>query len=64
MNQRFDLEQLYFQAKESYYLGEPIMSDDEFDRMEQELINLGSISLTAIIKFTLFFSVLETLKYI
>ena len=42
MNQRFDLEQLYFQAKESYYLGEPIMSDDEFDRMEQELINLGS----------------------
>ena len=42
MSQRFDLEQLYFQAKEAYYNGESIMSDDEFDHLEKELISLGS----------------------
>lgn len=42
MSKRFELEQLYFQAKESYYSGETIMSDDEFDSLEQELIALGS----------------------
>jgi DNA ligase (NAD+) len=42
MSNRFDLEQLYFSAKESYYNGEPIMSDDEFDRLEQELLTMGS----------------------
>jgi DNA ligase (NAD+) len=42
MSQRYDLEQLYFQAKEAYYSGEPIMSDDEFDHLEKELITLGS----------------------
>ena len=42
MSQRFDLEQLYFQAKEAYYNGESIMSDDEFDHLEKELITLGS----------------------
>jgi DNA ligase (NAD+) len=42
MSNRFDLEQLYFQAKESYYSGEPVLTDDEFDRLEQNLISLGS----------------------
>jgi DNA ligase (NAD+) len=42
MSQRFDLEQLYFQAKEAYYNGESIMPDDEFDYLEKELISLGS----------------------
>jgi DNA ligase (NAD+) len=42
MNKRFELEQTYFSAKESYYTGEPIMSDDEFDALEKELIGLGS----------------------
>ena len=42
MKRCFDLEQLYFQAKEAYYQGEPIMEDDEFDSLEQELLSLGS----------------------
>ena len=42
MSQRFELEQLYFQAKETYYTGESTMSDDEFDKLEQELITMGS----------------------
>jgi DNA ligase (NAD+) len=42
MSQRFELEQQYFLAKEAYYSGEPIMSDDEFDRLESELKTLGS----------------------
>jgi DNA ligase (NAD+) len=42
MSKRFDLEQLYFQAKESYYSGDPIMSDDEFDKLESELKSMGS----------------------
>jgi DNA ligase (NAD+) len=32
-----ELEELFLQAKEAYYKGEPIMSDDEFDRLEEEL---------------------------
>ncbi len=28
-----ELEELYIQAKEAYYTGEPIMSDEEFDRL-------------------------------
>jgi DNA ligase (NAD+) len=32
-----ELEELYLQAKEAYYAGEPIISDDEFDRLEEEL---------------------------
>jgi DNA ligase (NAD+) len=37
-NQRLHtLEELYLQAKEAYYKGEPIITDDEFDRLEEEL---------------------------
>jgi len=42
MNKRFELEQLYFNAKESYYTGDPIMSDLEFDNLESELLSMGS----------------------
>jgi DNA ligase (NAD+) len=42
MNKLFDLEQLYLTAKAAYYEGDPILSDDEFDKLEQEIINLGS----------------------
>jgi len=42
MSNRFDLEQLYFQAKGAYYNGEPIMSDDEFDILENNLLSMGS----------------------
>jgi DNA ligase (NAD+) len=35
-------EALYLEAKESYYAGEPIMSDDEFDRLEEDLKQMGS----------------------
>ena len=42
MSNRFELEQLYFQAKEAYYSGESMLSDDEFDSLEQELISMGS----------------------
>ena len=42
MSQIFELEQLYLQAKDAYYAGTPIMSDDEFDRIEQELLSAGS----------------------
>ena len=37
-----ELEEIYLQAKESYYSGDPIMTDDEFDRLEEELIANGS----------------------
>lgn len=37
-----DLEQLYLKAKETYYQGNPIMSDAEFDRLEDELKNKNS----------------------
>ena len=36
-NELKQLEELYLQAKEAYYSGESIMSDDEFDRLEEEL---------------------------
>ena len=42
MSNRFDLEQIYLAAKESYYAGNAIMSDDEFDLLEQELLSQGS----------------------
>ena len=32
-----DKKQLYDQAKEAYYNGEPIMTDLEFDELEKEL---------------------------
>jgi len=41
-NRLNQLEELYLQAKEAYYTGEPIMSDDEFDRLEEELRNEDS----------------------
>jgi DNA ligase (NAD+) len=36
------LEDLYLKAKETYYLGNPIMTDSEFDQLEAELKQLGS----------------------
>ena len=36
-------EQLYLEAKEKYYLGYPIMSDEKFDELELTLKNLNSI---------------------
>lgn len=36
------LEQQYLKAKIAYYEGDPIMSDSEFDVLEQHLLNLGS----------------------
>ena len=42
MSQRFELEQIYFQAKEAYYTGQSLLTDDEFDKLEHELINMGS----------------------
>lgn len=35
-------ESLYLHAKEAYYVGEPIMSDFEFDTLESELKDFGS----------------------
>ena len=35
-------EHLYIRAKEAYYLGEPIMSDSDFDLLEAKLKNEGS----------------------
>lgn len=42
MSNRFDLEQQYLSAKEAYYGGNPILTDDEFDRLEADLLSLGS----------------------
>ena len=42
MTDRFNLEQQYLAAKESYYNGNPILTDDEFDSLEQELISMSS----------------------
>jgi len=42
MSNRFDLEQHYMAAKEAYYNGNPLLSDDEFDRLEADLLSLGS----------------------
>ena len=38
----FELETKYLKAKETYYNGEPIMSDDEFDQLEALLKTLDS----------------------
>jgi len=38
----FELETRYLKAKEAYYNGEPIMTDDEFDGLEEELKILDS----------------------
>lgn len=38
----FDSEQLYLSAKEAYYQGKPLLSDDEFDRLEADLLSVGS----------------------
>ena len=35
--------ELYKKAKEAYYSGEPIMSDEEFDNLEQELRDSGEL---------------------
>jgi len=42
MSNRFDLEQQYMAAKEAYYSGNPILTDDEFDRLEADLLSMGS----------------------
>jgi DNA ligase (NAD+) len=42
MSNRFELEQHYIAAKEAYYSGTPLLSDDEFDRLEADLLSLGS----------------------
>jgi len=42
MNNIFELEQNYLAAKEAYYNGMPLLSDDEFDRLEADLLSLGS----------------------
>jgi DNA ligase (NAD+) len=38
----FELETKYLKAKEYYYNGEPIMSDDEFDQLESQLKDMDS----------------------
>ena len=35
-------ENLYLEAKKTYYEGNPIMTDAEFDRLEDELRLIGS----------------------
>ena len=42
MNKLFELENKYLSAKIAYYNGEPIMSDAEFDVLEQYLKDNGS----------------------
>lgn len=42
MNKLFDLENKYLSAKIAYYNGEPLMSDAEFDALEQYLKDNGS----------------------
>ncbi len=39
-----DLSQLYLKAKKSYYKGEPIMSDTEFDQLELQLETQGLLN--------------------
>jgi DNA ligase (NAD+) len=43
-----ELEERYLKAKEAYYSGETIMSDDEFDRLEEELRELNSDVVTLV----------------
>jgi DNA ligase (NAD+) len=38
----FELEEKYLKAKEAYYAGEPIMTDDEFDLLESDLKAMDS----------------------
>lgn len=42
LNKR-DMKDLYIKAKEAYYQGNPIMSDEEFDNLEQEIRNSGKL---------------------
>lgn len=42
MSNRFDLEKQYLAAKEAYYKGIPVLTDDEFDYLESQLISAGS----------------------
>jgi len=42
MSHRFELETHYLAAKEAYYNGMPILTDDEFDRLESDLLSIGS----------------------
>jgi DNA ligase (NAD+) len=42
MTDRFNLEHQYLTAKEAYYNGNPILSDDEFDVLESTLLSMGS----------------------
>ena len=42
MNNLSNKEALYLEAKDAYYAGEPLMSDAEFDILEQELKDSGS----------------------
>lgn len=43
-NHNSDLSQLYLKAKKSYYKGEPIMSDTEFDKLENNLASQGLLN--------------------
>ena len=43
MNNLSHKESLYLQAKDAYYTGEPLMSDSEFDILEKELKDSGSL---------------------
>lgn len=43
-NHNTDLSQLYLKAKKSYYKGEPIMSDTEFDKLELQLESQGLLN--------------------
>jgi DNA ligase (NAD+) len=47
-NKQKELEELYLQAKAAYYNSEPIMSDAQFDKLEDELKALGS-NLTSLV---------------
>ena len=42
MDHRYTLEQHYMAAKEAYYNGSPILTDDEFDRLGADLLSIGS----------------------
>lgn len=43
-----ELEERYLKAKEAYYGGDPIMTDDEFDRLEEELRDASSDVITIV----------------